>query len=230
MTKPYYTDERVTLWHGDCREHTAWLAAHVLVTDPPYGREWSQGGGMTNGSGRGRNAPHAGIAGDGDTATRDSALTKWGTAKPGVVFGDLLIPPPAGAVQALIYAKSLDAGVRGARGRFRRDVEAIYLVGAWPAGVGGRSSILRTNGLIAGPRGVATRAGHPHAKPLDVMETLIDACPPGVIADPFAGSGSTLIAARNLGRAAVGVEIDEAHCELIAKRLSQGSFDFGGIA
>lgn len=224
MAEPYYEDNQVALFLGDCRVITEWLEADVLVTDPPYGRGWHQNAGLANGDRQGHGKRNPGIRNDEDTAVRDQALSLW-DGKPAVMFGDLLMPQPAGAVQALIYAKPADAGIRGARGGWRRDAEVIYLIGSWPVGIGGESSIIRTNGWVAGPRGVAIRNGHPHAKPADVMETLIRACPAGTIADPFAGSGSTLIAARNLGRTAVGAELEERYCEVAARRLSQMPLD-----
>lgn len=227
-TGPYYQDDLVTLYHGDCREITAWLDADVLVTDPPYGRAIELGSGLKNSAGQGRARKQGGmIIGDQDTEARDRALTMWGSRRLSVVFGDLLIAQPIGAVQTLIYAKSSDAGIRGARGGFRRDAEAIYLCGPWPAAIGGRTSIIHTNGRVATPRGVATITGHPHAKPMDVMATLITACPSGVVADPFAGSGSTLLAAKFLGRRCVAVEVEERYCEITARRLDQGVLDFG---
>ena len=216
--QPYYSDDTVTLYLGDCRKVTDWLATDVLVTDPPYGRGWRQG--------RLKDARHAddshqGIAGDLDTTARDTALHLWGN-RPAVVFGDLMLAPPAGTKLVGVYRKPPNAGTRGAIGGYRRDAEAIYLLGPWPSGLGGRSSIIATGARVqGGPVSPQSRYGHPHAKPVDVMETLIAACPPGVIADPFAGSGSTLIAARNQGRRAIGVELEERYCETIAKRLDQ---------
>jgi site-specific DNA-methyltransferase (adenine-specific) len=70
---------------------------------------------------------------------------------------------------------------------------------------------------------------HPTQKPIGILEPLIAySCPPGgLVVDPFAGSGSTLEAARGIGRRAIGIEIDERTCETAAKRLGQGAFTFG---
>jgi site-specific DNA-methyltransferase (adenine-specific) len=165
--------------------------------------------------------PHA-IAGDRDTGLRDEVLALWGD-RPAMVFGVFGVAEPAGTVQRLIYRKPPDAGTHGTHAGFRHDVELVYLVGKWPAALGGRSSVLETRARMAGGAlGMAGRYGHPHAKPADVMEQLIAACPAGVIVDPFAGSGSTLIAARHLGREAIGVEVEPLYAEAAARRLAQG--------
>lgn len=224
--EPYYADDQVTLYLGDCREVTEWLVADVLVTDPPYGRRWRRGFKAKRGK-HGVTTAHHGIAGDDDTTVRDSVLALWGD-RPAVLFGDLMLAPPSGTKLVGVYRRPPDSGYNGALGGFRRDVEAWYLIGRWPSGLGGRSSMLATAARAQGsPSGLATRSGHPHAKPIDVMETLVGASPPGVIADPFAGSGSTLVAARNLGRSVVGVEIEEEYCERTALRMSQDVLPLG---
>lgn len=220
MSEPYWSGDGIILYLGDCREITEWLVAHVLVTDPPYGRGWKQGD--TGKRYRCPNNARGGIAGDSDTTVRDQAFAAWGN-RPAVAFGDLMLAPPVGTKQVMVYAKPQGAGVRGATGGFRRDAEAVYLIGPWSSGIGGQSSVLRTGARgVASTYGLAIRHGHPHAKPVDVMETLIAACPPGIIADPFAGAGSTLVAARNQGRQAIGVEVDERYAERAARRLDQG--------
>lgn len=75
-------------------------------------------------------------------------------------------------------------------------------------------------------------AVHPTQKPVGIVSPLIEYSvhPRGTVVDPFAGSGTTLLAAKLLGRKSVGVEADEGYCEAAALRLSQGSFDLEGIA
>jgi hypothetical protein len=222
--KPYYSDDLVTLYHGDCRDVTAWLEADVLVTDPPYGRAWKQG---DTGKGRGwASDKHAGIANDSTTEARDVVINAWGD-RPAIVFGDLMLPPPRRTRHVLIYDKGNDAGFTGAVGGYRRNAEAIYLLGNHGSGLGGRSAVLRTSTSAGG--NLARTTGHPHTKPSDLMCALVDCAPGGVVADPFAGSGSTLFAAKYLGRRAIGVELDERYCEIAARRLSQDTL-FGGVA
>lgn len=89
MVPHYYQDDLVTLYHGDCREIDAWLAADVLITDPPYGIAWK--GSAYNGA-----KGHDGIANDGDLGARDDVLEMWGPARHAVVFGAPTMPPPSG--------------------------------------------------------------------------------------------------------------------------------------
>src|SRR5205814_951606 len=90
-----------------------------------------------------------------------------------------------GTRQVNVYRKPSNAGTRGAMGGWRRDAEAIYLIGPWSTGLGGQTSIIATGARSqGGPVSAQSRYGHPHAKPVDVMETLISHCPPGTVAGP----------------------------------------------
>lgn len=220
----YYQDNWVTLWHGDCRDVPEWLGADLLVCDPPYGRgayqhAWSDSRGGRRNPRKARDP----ITGDENTAVRDAIVATWGT-KPAVVFGDLMLPPPAGTVHVGAYLKPQDAGKGGGTAGLRRDLEAVYFLGSWPRGDFGQESALFTTACraLSGIGGLAAKAGHRHAKPLDVITRLLRLAPDATcVADPTAGSGQILLAARHLGLRSIGVEIDEQHCANIAARLAK---------
>ena len=214
---PYYSDDLVTLYHGDCREFMAWRSADVLVTDPPYGMAY-----VSNSSKYGSTAP---IAGDGTTRLRDEVLALWGTG-PALVFGTWRAPRPEAARALIIWDKGDSPGMGDLRLPWGPSHEEVYVLGEGFQGRRG-GSVIRNNTL---PPSADYRPDHPTPKPVALMERLIGHCPPGVVADPFAGSGSTLVAARNLGRRAVGVEVEERYCEVIARRLAQDVLDFEGAS
>jgi len=225
VTEPYYQDELTTLYLGSCLEQREWLAADVLVTDPPYGTQFGIPGSMNVRGGYGRRQNHAGtgskhapsvsgmgaaIAGDADTNVRDTALMLWG-ARPALVFGSPRMPDPPlqlGIVDRLVWDKRRP-GMNGGPWRYRH--ESIYVTEGWE-----RVSDAAVSILSAFPE----QTDHIHGKPLALMVSLVEGAPAGVIADPFAGSLTTLVAARLLGRPAVGVELEERYCELAATRFA----------
>ena len=206
---PYYEADGVTLYYGDCMEIDAWLGGDVLVTDPPYGVGY-----ISDYSKHGSTRP---ILGDDDTQARDRVLELWGD-RPALIFGSWKAPRPSNTRHRLIWAKGSSPGMGDLGLPWGPGEEEIYVMGEGWAG-------RRSSNVISVPTIHSTshtRPSHPTPKPVSLMELLIEKAPPGLIVDPFAGSGSTLLAARNQGRPAVGVEIEERYCELIAKRLAQG--------
>ena len=216
----YYSDEHVTLYHGDCREVTEWLDADVLVTDPPYGGGFRSRHGWREGESK-----KIRVAGDKDCTVRDEALEMWG-GKPALVFGFWRRAIPHGTRQVIVWDKRGGNGFSGDYTMPWADItEQIYVLGkGW---TGGRVPAIYSIPSLhsASPE----RWGHPTPKPVRLMSELLSKCPAGVIADPFAGSGATLAAAAEAGRRVVGVEVEEAYCEVIAKRLSQGVLTFGEV-
>lgn len=207
---PYYQDDYVTLYHADCLQHLDALdQADVMVTDPPYGIGWSIGNHPKRSS-----TARIGIKNDTDTTARDTVLAAWGSMRPGVVFAGWK-KPIDDFTDLLVWKKPIDAGVVGSVTGFRRDTEAIYLTGKWPRRQSAWTSVLETTGGKSN-----YYAGHPHSKPVPLLERLISLTS-GTIIDPFAGSGSTLRAAKNLGRKCIGFEIEEKYCEITAQRLAQ---------
>lgn len=218
---PYYEADGIVIYHGDCREVREWLQADVVISDPPYGISWSRGVNEARNS-----KPHDGILGDEDTTARDDMLA-LAAGKPCAIFGSFYAPFPADLKQVLVWQKPSDAGVVGSVTGFRRDVEPIFLVGSWPLRrVAWSGLLLSCKNSIAE---IVSATGHPHTKPTDLTMRLVDLIP-GRVADPFMGSGTTLVAAKRLGRQAIGVEKEEKYCEIAVKRLRQRELNLSGEA
>lgn len=214
MTAPVYDDGRIVLYHGRMEEETGWLQAHALVTDPPYGMRY-----QSNSSKLGPTVP---IYGDQDTELRDTCLRMWGTERPAIVFGTWRAPRPAGTRQLLVWHKGDSPGMGDLTLPWGPSHEEMYVIGGsspddWRGKRG--PSVIRSR-LREGTG--KKDHDHPTPKPVYLMQALIEKLNEEyVIADPFVGSGSTLVAAKILGRRAIGVEMDAEYVEATIKRLER---------
>lgn len=221
--KPYYDQDGITIYHGDCREILPTISADVMVTDPPYGMKFKTGARCSDDGWTSRWTDTE-IAGDTDTEVRDLILGWW-HPKPALVFGTWKAPIPDGVRETLVWDKVVSTGMGALDVPWRPSWEAVYVIGK---GFTGRRShgVLRYSLPTLHP----DRKNHPTPKPLELMRHLVSRCPDGVIVDPFAGSGTTGRAAKDLGRKAILIEIEERYCEVAARRLEQAVLPLGGIA
>jgi site-specific DNA-methyltransferase (adenine-specific) len=209
--KPYYQQDGITIYHGDCREVLPHIAHFdVIVSDPPYGCSATTGwGGVYDGFE---------LVGDDNLEMRDWLIGKSVLGLPLIVFGSPRIRAPF-CTAKLIWAKGEHTGMGDLSFPWKPDYEEIYIFGKSFNGP-------RTSSVLTFYARTDSGRHHPTEKPLGLMKELLRKCPAGIVLDPFVGSGSTLCAAKDLGRQAIGIEIEERYCEIAAKRLAQGVLDF----
>lgn len=224
LPDPYYQDESVTLYHGDCREilpaAIGLEPAVVFITDPPYGIAYA-----SNQTGKFKGQA---VANDDDTTLRDWVLS-LGTY-PAAVFGSWKRPRPTGTRTVLVWDKGEGVGMGDLSLPWRPNWEEVYVIGDGWTGHRGSAVIRDTSVVSWTGDGRGARRLHPNEKPLPLLRGIIAKAPPGVVFDPFAGSGTTLRAAKDLGRRAVGIELEERYCEVAARRCAQDVLDFGAVA
>jgi site-specific DNA-methyltransferase (adenine-specific) len=232
---PYYADDLVTIYHGDCQE---WMPeADVVVTDPPYdlsGREvcaalvserenlaicgWPEHlVAIAIVAGRvpddwivwwPTNAGLRSWGPKGQTPRESEHFAIWGTVR--WVHG---APTTANADKLSAKMQALPKSDK-ARGKMKRSPDGRRFGDVWtdPSPGLGFQSHARL---------------HPNEKPVGVMRRLLQVGAEGTVLDPFLGSGTTLVAAKSLGRRSIGIEIEERYCEIAANRCRQEVLGLG---
>lgn len=220
--RPYYECDGITIYHGDALDILGAVKADCLVTDPPYSSGGFNEMGKSDGS-KGTTGPVREIQGDTMSTEGYVALMRrvirlsrarsayvftdwrmWGHTKEAVELAGLRCRG------MLVWNK----GWAGMGARWKSQHELICwgtaLVSRMGAGLGNVLTCNRSRNAL-----------HPTEKPLALLKSLVSNSENGVILDPFMGSGTTLVAAKNLDRPAIGIELDERYCEIAARRLEQ---------
>jgi site-specific DNA-methyltransferase (adenine-specific) len=200
--RPYYEQDGITIYHGDCRDVLPGLAADsadLVLTDPPYGV---------------------------NKAAWDDVFPTWwfddaARVAPvlGIMPGIANIPLVPFEIGRCRYRWTLVAHLTN--GQTRSSVGFGNYIPCMVYAAEGTSVFKQDGDVGRIVVGGDPKPNHPSPKPYQAMRWFVSRLPGDVILDPFMGSGTTLRAAKDLGRRAIGIEIEERYCEEAARRLAQ---------
>ncbi|MDQ1291950.1 MAG: hypothetical protein QG615_1760 [Nitrospirota bacterium] len=218
--KPYYQDDAVTIYHGDCREVLPTIgggAVSLLHTDPPFGvGNFVQTTGRLNGRG----------------ANKGSAVT-WNDSGPSAeVFAEMRRV----SVHRIIWGANFFNCFEPAGGAIVWLKEQA-MPNFSKADIASCTHFKKTETVTVPWTNFTVthkaQSDHPCERPVNLYRWALNYIPPartGLVLDPFMGSGTTLRAAKDLGRKAIGIEIDEKYCEIAARRMAQEVISFEATA
>jgi site-specific DNA-methyltransferase (adenine-specific) len=229
--KPYYEQDGIVIYHGDCREILPMLdAVDSIITDPVW--------------------PNAGILAALQGAERANELL----AEAALLFRANRLVIQVGCDTDVRFLNSipdawpfirvcwLEYAQPGYKGRLLYSGDVAYIFGVPPSAKPGRHLMAgrcmsarvdkapNRTGAQDGKRTGPEPEWHPTPRRYEHVSWLVRWYGDGLILDPFCGSGTTLLAAKNGGYPAIGIELEEKYCEIAAKRLGQSVMQFGAKA
>jgi site-specific DNA-methyltransferase (adenine-specific) len=218
--KPYYEHAGITIYHGDCRDVWNQIdSVDVLLTDPPYGILNLAGEGSTPCV---RKSPRQMGSGKLKDRILNRSDVRWDIAP---TLGDFTLLRSMSVTQIIWGGNYFP--LPPARGILVWDKQQPWenfsqVEIAW-TNLERPAAIFRESCVTGNPDKT-----HPTQKPLSLMKWCIGLTDGGLVLDPYLGSGTTLLAAKDMNCRAIGIEIEEKYCEIAAKRLSQEVLDFSG--
>ncbi len=207
--EPYYQQDGITLYNLNCLDYLDKVNYDLMLTDPPYGIDLK----VSDKTGK-YWRPTRKVINDTTQDTGEKALSFSKGAT--VAFASPMKPWPGAWRQHLVWNKGAHVGAGGHPTQlFKMDHELIQIRDTGELKGNRDSSVLNFKARKADYN------FHPTPKPVSLIEYLLGKVEFDIVCDPFSGSGSTLLAAQNMGKNAVGFELDEGYCKVIVERLRQ---------
>lgn len=233
--EPYYEDDFVTLYHGDSLEMLSGVARRgsvsACITDPPYilqAGSSSTKGSKTGGWADMMNASHwyaSWYRNVRELLSSSGSLWSFGNWRSLPVMMRASIDSDMPTVSCMVWDKDWIGPGGPQQLRSQHEICLVMARGGFRQLDRSQGDVLRIKASSSKP------TGHPAEKPLSLMRRVVElsCCPSdGLILDPFTGSGTALVAAKQAGIRAIGIEAEERWCEVAARRLAQDALDFGG--